>query len=466
MDKGGHRRAPRRPPDARALALEILQLVEAGGFADALLGTRLPHSGLEPRDLALATRLVYGTLAWQGYLDHLLAAFSRRAAADLDPPVRAVLRLALFQICRLSRVPDFAAVDTAVGLVKRHRGGIAAGFVNAVLRRAVRGWTAVALPPPDDPVAHLAVRYSHPTWLVQRWLEAYGAADTAALLAADNEPAPTVLRVNQRRDDRAALLARLAAAAYAADPTARSPVGVRLEHAAAPERIPGIAEGLCSLQGEASQLVGLLLGIEPGQRVLDACAAPGGKATHLAELLDDRGEVLALDPHAAGLDRLKTEAQRLGLTAVRTVATDTVTWVEAQCAGRHGPPQFDRVLLDAPCSGLGTLRAHPEVRWRRTPGDSARLATVQRQLLEAVAVCVRPGGVLVYATCTLATEENEANVAAFLREHPDFVLDDARRHLPSSAAAVVSDDGMLRTFPHRDGLDGFFAARLERRPGQ
>jgi len=455
------RTAPPRPPDARALAWEILQLVEAGGFADALLGSRLPAAGLEPRDQALATRLVYGTLAWQGYLDHLLAAFSRRSPADLDPPVRAVLRLALFQVCKLSRVPDFAAVDTAVGLVKRHRGGIAAGFVNAVLRRAVKGWTAVALPSPDDPVGHLAVTLSHPVWLVERWIAAYGETDAAALLAADNEPAPTVLRVNRTRGDRAALLERLNAADYAAAPTAFSPAGIHLEHGGAPDRIPGVAEGLCSVQGEASQLVGFLLGVEAGQRVLDACAAPGGKATHLAELLGNRGEILALDPNAAGLERLERAARRLGITIIRTAVTDAAAWVDG--TGAAGPPQFDRVLVDAPCSGFGTLRAHPEVRWRRTTADVAALAALQRRLLQRLATCVRPGGALVYATCTLSAEENEANVAAFLHEHADFAVDDARRHLPPSATTLVDGDGILRTFPHRHGLDGFFAVRLIRR---
>lgn len=456
------RAAAPRPPDARALAWEILQLVDDGGFADALLGTRLDGSGLEQRDQALVTRLVYGTLAWQGYLDHVLSAFSRRPLTELDPPVRAVLRLALFQVCKLARVPDFAAVDTAVELVKRHRGGIAAGFVNAVLRRAVKGWAKVALPPASAPAAHLAVRFSHPTWLVERWLAAYGEAETGALLAADNEPAPTVLRVNVRRGDRAALLAELTGAGYAAAPTAFSPLGIRLDNVGSPSRIPGIAAGLCSVQGEASQLVGLLAGVEPGQRVLDACAAPGGKTTHLAELLDDRGELLALDPNATGLERLAAQARRLGLAAIHTVPTDAVAWVGAHADASGAPPRFDCVLVDAPCTGLGTLRAHPEVRWRRTPDDVAALAVLQRRLLERLADCVRPGGTLVYATCTLSAEENEDNVTAFLRERSEFAIDDARRVLPAGAAELVSGDGILRTFPHRHGLDGFFAVRLVR----
>lgn len=443
--------------DARALAWEILQAVEAGAYADALLGHRLTRSGLAPRDQALVTRLVYGTLAWQSYLDHIIAAFSRRPPQALDAPVRVLLRMALFQTCLLTRVPDFAAVNTAVQLAKRFRGGAAAGLVNAVLRRATSEWPQVQLPAAaDDPAGHLALRLSHPRWLVERWLARYGFADTEALLRADNEPAPTVLRVNRCKIERAQLLARLHDAGCAAEPTTYSPVGIRVEHAGPPEQISGYADGLFSLQGEASQLVGFLVAPRPGDRVLDACAAPGGKATHLAELMQDQGEIVALDPNAAGIRRVAHMGQRLGLSIVRTAVADALTW-------RPTADGFDRVLVDAPCSGLGTLRQHPEVRWRRTPEDITGLATLQTQLLRHLADCVRPGGTLVYATCTLSAEENDDVLATFRRLQPAFGIDDPRPLLPEAAYALIDADGVLRTFPHRHGLDGFFAARLKRR---
>ncbi len=461
MTRSAKRRTdPRgRPPtDARALAWEILRRVEAeGAYADVLLGHHLNDSGLSARDQALVTRLVYGTLAWQGYLDHIGAAFCTRPLQALDAPIRILLRLALFQTCVLTRVPDFAAVNTAVQLAKRFHGGAASGLVNAVLRRATAEWQQVAFPSlDDDTVGHLATRLSHPRWLVERWLARYGLAETEALLRANNEPAPTVLRVNRSKAEPAQVLARLRNAGCAAEPTAYSPVGIRIEHAGTPERLAGYSDGLFSVQGEASQLVGFLAAPHPGDRVLDACAAPGGKTTHLAELMDNRGELVALDPNPRGIDRVDRMVRRLGLSIVRTSVSDATTW-------RPSGDGFDCVLVDAPCSGLGTLRQHPEVKWRRTPEDVTALATLQRELVLHLADWVRPGGALVYATCTLSSEENEDVLAALLRARPDLAVDDPHPLLPETASVLVDPDGVLRTFPHRHGLDGFFAVRLKRR---
>jgi 16S rRNA (cytosine967-C5)-methyltransferase len=455
--RGGREKPHRAASDARVLAWEILQRVEEGAYADALLGRQLDASGLAPRDQALATQLVYGTLAWQNTLDHIIAAFSRRPPQALDAPVRTVLRLAVFQMSRLTRIPDFAAVDTAVNLIKRFRGGAAVSLVNAVLRRAAIGWRQVVFPSrQDDPFGYLATCLSHPRWLVERWVAWYGFDDTEALLRANNEPAPTTLRVNRRRVEPTALLTQLRAAGYAVDATAYSPAGVRVEHGGNAERVPGYVDGLFSLQGEASQLVGFLLSPQPGDRVLDACAAPGGKTTHLAELMDDRGEIVALDATARGLQRLQSMVRRLGLTCVRPLISDARTWQPASAA-------FDAVLVDAPCSGLGTLREHPEVRWRRTPADIANLTQLQREILSHVAGFVRPGGTLVYATCTLTQEENDVQLTTFLAAQRDFGVDDPHPHLPERARGLVGTDGVLRTLPHRHGLDGFFAVRLKRR---
>ena len=461
--------APVSATDARTLAWEILQRVEDGAYADALLGHRLSRSGLAARDQALATRLVYGTLAWQGYLDHIIGAFSQRPPAALDVPVRTVLRLALFQMCLLTKIPTFAAVDTAVNLIKRFRGGSATSIVNAVLRRASAGWHTVDFPSRQtDPIGFLTIRLSHPRWLVERWNARYGIDDTEALLRANNEPAPTVLRVNRRATDPAELLARLRAAGHTAEPGTYSPLAIRIEHGGAPEQLVGYEDGVFSVQGEASQLIGYLLNPQPGDRVLDACAAPGGKTTHLAELMDDRGEVIALDSNARGIERLDGMARRLHLSIIKsTVADATATSLpvaisgNAEGLGEAAP--FDCVLVDAPCSGLGTLREHPELKWRRIAPDCARLARLQLSLLSRVAACVRPGGTLVYATCTLSSEENDDVVASFVAAHPMFAVDDPRPLLPPNAGVLIGNDGILRTLPHRHGLDGFFGVRLKRR---
>lgn len=443
--------------DARTVAWEILQRVEAGSFADALLG-HIDPARLQRRDQALATQLVYGTIAWQGYLDHILLACSGRAPMKLDAPIRVLLRMALFQITKLSRVPAFAVVDTAVELSKRHRNGAVRGLVNAVLRRAVREWQAVPLPDADqDPVGHLSVRLSHPHWLVRRWLAELGRDQTEALLAADNEAAATVLRVNLIRSTRAAAIDELRSAGFEAEPTRWSPAGIRITPGGFPLAVPGYREGRLSVQGEASQLVALTAGVHAGDRVLDACAAPGGKTTHLAEIMNDTGVIVALDPNAAGTRRVGDMARRLGLTIVDPQRADATTWEPAP-----GTPGFDCVLVDAPCTGLGTLRGHPEIRWRRTPADVSQAASLQRQILNQAARHVRPGGTLIYATCTLIREENEDTVAAFLAASTDFAMDDPRSLLPEAARTLIGDDFCLRTLPSQHDTDGFFAARLKR----
>ncbi len=442
------------PADARALAWWILQQVEAGGFADALLGSALSSPSLDSRDQALAARLVYGTLAWQGYLDHLLAAFSKKAIGKLDVPIRCLLRMALLQMCKLDRIPTFAAVDTAVNLSKQHRGGSASGFVNAVLRRAARDWSSVPLPN-DGTAANLAVRLSHPLWLVERWLTTYGADDTEALLAANNEAAPTTLRVNRRRAERDTVLERLREAGVEAEACRFSPLGVILQSGARIETLPGFAEGWFSVQGEASQLVSLLAAPQPNTRVLDACAAPGGKTTHLAELMDDQGEVTALDIHGSGVTNIRAAATRLGLSIVKASRADAAAW--------PAPAEpFDTVLVDAPCSGLGTLRQHPEIRWRRSAADIDALAQTQRAILTHMAPLVRRDGALIYSTCTLTREENEEQITTFLAAHGNFVVDDARPLLPAPAQELCDTVGFVHMLPHRHSLDGFFAVRLKR----
>lgn len=449
---------------ARELAWEILQRVEDGAFADALLGHELGRQNLESRDQALVTRIVYGTIAWQGYLDHLLEAFSRRPLASLEPPIRTLLRMAMFQITKLTRVPMFAVVDTTVELAKRHHHGSASGLVNAVLRRAAREWESVALPGrEDDIVEHLSIRLSHPRWLVRRWIDELGVEDTEALLASNNEEAPTVLRANLRRTSRAALIDELERAGYTAEATPWSLTGVRITPGGFPGSIPGHAEGLFSVQGEASQLVAFMLGAQPGDSILDACAAPGGKTTALAELLGDSGTITALDSSEAGARHIRNMARRLGHSIVHAQVADAAAWAPSDPMQGH----FNRVLVDAPCTGLGTLRQHPEVRWRRSEEDVKAAAALQSRILANVARFMRPGGTLVYATCTLTNEENDGVVRELLASMPELVVDDPRPSLPDRAKDLIGADHFLRAFPHRHGLDGFFAARLKRptRPG-
>jgi 16S rRNA (cytosine967-C5)-methyltransferase len=369
--------------------------------------------------------------------------------------VRMALRLGLYQITLLDRVPDHAAVATSVELVKRHVPA-ASGLVNAVLRRATREHPHLPLPDPAaHPTMHLAIAWSHPIWLVKRWRARFEPAALRSLLAANNEAAPTVLRA--RPGDRDGLVARLTAAAVSCEPGRFGPDAVRVQ-ATDPHGLPGWADGGFSVQGEASQLVVRLLDPQPGMRVLDACAAPGGKTTYAADLMGDRGLVVALHHRQQGARTIARNATRLGLRSIAALVLD------ARAAGSAFPPEtFDRILVDAPCSGLGTLRSHPEIRWRRQPADLARLAVLQGQILEAVTPLLRPDGVIVYATCTLTEEENEGVVGAWLAAHPELVRQGAEAYVPATARGLVDDAGALCTLPHRDDLDGFFAVRARRR---
>lgn len=444
------------PDDARRLAWHVLNAVDAGAFSDAALGERLRAARLAPRDRALATQLVYGTLAWQGLLDRAIAERGRDPAR-LDAPVRTLLRLAIFQLTRLDRVPEFAAVDTAVELAKEVKRGAAAGLVNALLRRFLRDGKEITVPErAADLVAHLAVAYSHPPWLVRQWIDELGAADTEALLEANNAPAPTVVRVNRRRTDPDTALRALAAEGIAVRPGAFAAEALVIEPGGDPSALPGFRDGWWTPQGEASQLVVSLLDPPAGGCVVDACAAPGGKTTAAAERSGDQGLVVALDRHLSGIQHLRREAARLGLLTVRAAQAD------ATALPLGAGWMADAVLVDAPCSGLGTLRQHPEIRWRRRAADLPALAALQARLLAAAAPHVRPGGALVYATCTITAVENAAVLDAFLASHPEFILDDPRPHLPAAAGPLIDSRGFLRTFPHRHGLDGFFAARLGR----
>ena len=444
----------------RELALAILDRVDRRqAYADVLLSARLDQAALPAADAALLTRVVYGTLRWRGRIDWVLGGLLRKPLKDLDPLVRNLLRLGGYELLFLDRVPAYATVNELVELARRRAGPGKARLVNAVLRRISRQERDAWTPPASGKSGDVAALVSHPSWLAGMWREQFGADESRRLMEANNEEAPLVLRANQRRIDRDALVRRLCSRGIDARPGAWSPLAVRLRGSASPADLAEFREGLCQVQGEASQMVGFLTGPEPGMRVLDVCAAPGGKTTHMAELMDDRGEIVACDISERGLGRLADNTRRLGLGCILAHAGDAARALPGE------PEGFDRVLVDAPCSGLGTLRAHPEIRWRRTPEDLQRLAALQAGILDQAAPRVRPGGVLVYATCTLARVENERVVEGFVERHPDFAVEDAAAHLPEAARAMT-DGRYFVALPHRHDTDGFFAARMRRRdPG-
>jgi 16S rRNA (cytosine967-C5)-methyltransferase len=404
----------------------------------------------DDRDRALAGEIATGAIRWQAAADHIVQAFSGRAPARLDAEILAILRLSIFQLLHLDRVPASAVVDDAVNLARKAGKKSAAGFVNALLRRVSRERTRLPLPA-EPAIDRLSITLSHPRWLIERWLARYGEADTERWARFDNEPASLTLRVNTLVTTRDALARDLAAEGVETEPTGHARQGLIVTRGN-PLLTSLAGTGAFVVQDEASQLVGEFAAARPGERILDACASPGGKTTQMAAEMRDQGTIVAADVRGRRLDLLSRTVASSGARVVRVVQADA----------RAAPPYralFDAVLLDAPCSGLGTIRRDPDVRWRRREEDLPALAGAQLEMLTRLGTVVRPGGRLVYSTCSSEPEENEGVVQAFLAANPEF------RSEPGVLAADLLDEtGGLRTLPFRHGLEAFFAFGLRKLP--
>lgn len=437
--------------NARALAIRVLERVENGrAFLNLALDSELSRArGLDPRDAALVTELCYGAMRRQLALDCGLANFSKKRLSRIEPRVLCALRVGAYQLFYL-RVPRRAAVAETVEALKQVGSSRAAGFANALLRKLSQ-LDELPVPPASDWVAQLAVRESHPQWLVARWVDRFGRQAAEAMISANNRPAPLTVRANPTRNQRIELLERLARAGLTVRPTTASPQGVTIAAPGNVRELPGYAEGLWQVQDEAAQLVVQYAAVADGSRVLDACAAPGGKACQLAE----RAIVVANDIHRGKLRKLEAEAERLGLR-------DRIELLEHDAATPFPErlKKFDAVLVDAPCSGLGTLHRHPELRYRRKESDIPRLVRLQRAILDSCRQVVSPGGLLIFAVCSPEPEEGEHQVDWLLRAHPEFALEP-----PPGVLELPLERGFLRTLPGEQSWDGFFAARLRRGSG-
>jgi len=451
---GPQRRRVRRPAGARDVALQILMSTESrSAYSDRLLETRLREGTLSSSDAALVTALVQGTLRYRANLDHHLTAFTNGGFEGLPAPIRAALRLGAFQMLFLTRVPGSAAVDESVELAKTYGHPGTAGIVNAVLRRLARGERAPLPDAATDLAGNLAVLHSHPRWLVERWMKRYGPEEAARLLASDNVEPSASVRANAHRLRPDALAAALRAEGHETTPGPNGGPVLLVERGYVASRSPLFRAGSLSLQDEAESAVVMLLDPKPGERVLDLCAAPGGKTSQIAERVSPRGEVVALERHRSRARALRENlTNRLRLPGVSVVCGD----------GRNPPfgRPFDRVLVDAPCTGLGTLRRRADARWRKEEASIPEMAALQGSLLDAAAPLTRPGGVLVYSVCSLEPEETDEIVDMFLKTHPEFTRENARPFLPTGFKV---EEAVLRAFPHRHGTDGVFAARLRRR---
>ena len=443
---------PRTPREAAAFTL--FSMTEEAAWSDGALHHYLARAGLTGRDAALASRLVYGTVQNQMLLDWYLRRFSSVRLGKIAPRVLICLRMGLYQLILLDKIPAHAAVDETVALVRRHchANDRTVSFVNAVLRRAAQAVQDDALPALDcpDKESYYALRYSHPEWLVRLWSKQFGRKMAERICRADNADTPVSVRVNTLRTTPEQAAQELEAAGLTVAPH-RAFAEILLCSGGDVAALPAFAAGRVTVQDAASALAAAVADPHPGDRVLDCCAAPGGKSFAMAERMRGEGQVLSCDIYAHKLERIRAGADRMGLSNVQTVLQDAAAsraeWVQ----------QADVVLCDVPCSGLGIIRKKPEIRYKN-PAELENLSALQAKILRNCAQYVRPGGTLVYSTCTILQRENEDVVRAFLAEHTDFAA------APwSHPVCGAREDGMVTLLPPLHDTDGFFIAKLHRR---
>ncbi|MDQ0193171.1 16S rRNA (cytosine(967)-C(5))-methyltransferase RsmB [Paenibacillus wynnii] len=458
--KGQSNNPKLRALTAREVALDVLVRVdEQGAYSNLLLNSSLQKSGLSREDAGLATELVYGTISRLITLDFVLEQFVSKGIVKLQPWVRSLLRLSLYQIMYLDRIPSHAAVNEAVNISKKRGHQGISGMVNGVLRSVLRAGDLPVLPENLSEAKRISLQHSHPLWMVKRWITEYGAEIAEAMCTANNEPPAVSVRVNTTMISPEKLLNEMQEQGLNALASEVSPYGIVVKGGGNMALTSWYRDGYLSIQDESSMLVAEAVAPEPGMKVLDCCAAPGGKTAHMAELMKDEGYVYANDLHLHKAKLISDQAERLGLESIVTGSADAMD-LDSTC--EHS--SFDRILLDAPCSGLGVIRRKPDLKWRKEPEDVASIAALQKGLLESVSKLLKPGGLLVYSTCTTEQAENGDIVTSFLDMNPDFsaVTFSSSIWGRLQETALARGEG-IQILPNHFGSDGFFISCLQRR---
>ena len=442
----------KRVSTARDTALEVLlQVSGANAWSDGSLKRAIAKNGLDSRDAALASRIAYGVIQNRMLLDHYIGCYCTQRPGHLEPVILNILRIGAYQILFMDKIPHRAAVNEAVEQVKHMGRPKAAGLVNAVLRKLVTNWANTPPLPDGSPAERLSVRYSHPKWLVQRILDQLGEEETEAFLQCNNEIVPTTIQTNHLKTTDEQLEKELHLAGVNVERHPWLPGCFLVSGTGDLERLDSFAQGHFLVQDAAARLVALAAQPTPGSRILDVCAAPGGKSFDLAIDMGDRGEILSCDIHPHKLQLMERNAARLGITCVRTALADGreahVSW----------QGQADLVVADVPCSGLGIIRKKPDIRYK-DPKELEQLPTIQRAILENASTYVRPGGTLIYSTCTVLCSENEAVTDDFLSHHPEF-----KRESFSLPQPLGTVDGQITLWPQRLGTDGFYICKMRRK---
>ena len=439
----------------RYIAVEILNRVEEqDAFAEPLLDAALSRARqMNIHDRSMITYIVYGTLRMRGRLDWIISHFYKGDFPSMDSSIKNILRTGLYQLFFTDRIPDFAVVDEAVDITKKmHPAG--SGLVNAILRNAIRKKDGIAYPDmEEEPAHHIAVLHSHPLWMVEKWIQSFGVEETALLCKANNEIPPLTLRVNTLKTTREKLIDECSRQGIDVRTTVFSPDGLIVSNLTIPVRETAFyGAGQIQVQDEASQMISRIVDPEPGDHILDVCAGTGGKSTHLAAIMNNSGRIIALDISEKKIAALKNNAEVLGVTNTITQIGDA-----REMRGESFYGSFDRILVDAPCTGLGTLRRNPEIKWRTTEEDPRKISALQKTILASAAQYLKKGGYLIYSTCTITPDENEGVIEDFIAHHANFI----RVQPPDTINSFLVDDyGYFRTSPHKHVTDGFFGAVL------
>lgn len=450
---------PEDPPQERlyagprGTAVKILNRIDrSDAYLDKLLDAELRSDELNELDKGLMNEIVTGVVRWQMKLDWVLTGFFHGNFTKAETNIKNALRVALYQILMLDKVPQSAAVNEGVEFIKRLRGQKVADLVNAVLRNIIRNLDNIRYPDPsEDRIRHLAVIESHPIWLVNKWVARFGYDEAQRLLSANNRRPDLTLRVNRLKIQFDYFLTQLNQHQVQFTRSTYLDYFVRVQHMGAIGGSEMFKQGFFSVQDESGGLVVLLLDPQPGERIIDLCSAPGGKTTFIGEMMKNVGEIVAVDRYETRLNLVKNSTQRLGIANAHFIVADA-TSVQV--------PPGDKVLVDAPCSGLGVLAKKPDAKWRREPEDIRDLVKLQQAILENAATLVKPGGTIVYSTCTMESEENLGVVKDFLTNHQEFTIEPPGETVPKE---VISGEGYIETFPHRQGMDGSFAVRLRKK---
>ena len=443
---------------ARRASLNILiRLDTKEGFADELIKEVFNKTSFSVIDRAFITELVYGVLRQRSLLDWIIEKASKRQIKKSSALIRNILRLGAYQLLFLDKVPVSAAVNESVKLAKEKEQR-SSGFVNAVLRNIDRERERIAYPEPEEhPIEFISVRYSHPAWLVKRWIERYGFDKTIELCRLNNEAPPFTIRANRLKIKKEELKELLKKDIDSIEDCSVSSNGLILQGVSNISENPVFKQGLFYVQDEAAQLISQILDPKSGEKILDACAAPGGKATDIAELMENRGEIIALDVNKNGVALIKENCERLGINIVKTYLRDA-----AKDISDVAKEKFDKILIDASCSGIGVLRRHPEGKWQKNEELIFESQKIQKRIIENLSKYLKSGGVLIYSTCSTEKDENEDVVEDFLERHPEFKIDDIKQYLPETGKLLVDENGFLHTSPLDYKMDGFFAVRLRK----